>query len=135
MTPFFSIVVPMYNREAFIGRTLRSCLGQDFSDFEVVVVDDASSDRSVEAVRQFDDPRIRLERHERNRGRCPARNTGLSVARGEWLVFLDSDDELLPGALAAIHQRAVAARPQVGSLRFMCLDECGTSPDPPHRKR
>lgn len=123
----------MFNREAFIPRTLRSCLDQEFGDFEVVVVDDASTDGSVESVRWFGDPRIRLEHHPSNRGRCPARNTGMTAARGEWFVFLDSDDELLPGALSAIQQRARGAGPGVGSLRFMCVDERGPSPVPPHR--
>lgn len=133
MTPFLSIIIPMFNREDFIARTLRSCLEQDFDDFEVVVVDDASSDRSIQVVSRFADQRIRLERHAHNRGRCPARNTGMAVARGSWFVFLDSDDELLPGGLAAIHERTRAARDAVGSLRFMCTDERGASPVPPHR--
>jgi glycosyltransferase involved in cell wall biosynthesis len=123
----------MYNRARFIGRALASCLGQDDGDFEIVVVDDASSDGSPEVVRDVGDPRIRLICHETNRGVSPSRNTGLEVARGEWCVFLDSDDELLPGALARIRRRAVAASREVGALRFMCQDEAGRlSPDPPH---
>jgi glycosyltransferase involved in cell wall biosynthesis len=133
MTPYFSIIIPMFNREGFIARALRSCLDQAFADFEVVVVDDASTDGSVEVVQGFSDPRIRLERHAINRGRCPARNTGMAVARGAWFIFLDSDDELVPGALEAIHRRAEAARAAVGSLRFMCVDERGSSPVPAHR--
>jgi glycosyltransferase involved in cell wall biosynthesis len=133
MTPFFSIIIPMFNREGFVGRALRSCLDQAFADFEVVVVDDASTDGSVEVVQGFTDPRIRLERHAINRGPCPARNTGMTVARGTWFIFLDSDDELVPGGLEAIHRRAGAARPAVGTLRFMCLDERGPSPVPAHR--
>jgi glycosyltransferase involved in cell wall biosynthesis len=133
MSPFFSIIIPMYNREAFVGRALRSCLDQDFTDFEAVVVDDGSNDRSIAAVQRFADARIRLERHDRNRGRCPARNTGMAVATGAWFVFLDTDDELLPGALSAIHRRARAAAAEVGSLRFMCEDERGLSPIPAHR--
>ncbi len=131
--PFFSIIMPVYNRAAVVGRALRSCLSQSFDSFEVVVVDDGSSDTSVEAVLAFDDPRVRLLRHERNRGRGPARNTAMAAARGEWLVFLDSDDELLPDALQIIHRRAIAADPSIGGLRFMCVDEEGISPDPPHR--
>jgi glycosyltransferase involved in cell wall biosynthesis len=130
--PFFSIIMPVYDRAAVVGRALRSCLSQSFDSFEIVVVDDGSRDDSVAAVRSFTDPRVRLVLHERNRGQGPARNTAMSEARGEWLLFLDSDDELLPGALEAIHGRAVAADPSIGGLRFMCLDEEGTSPDPPH---
>lgn len=131
--PFFSIIMPVYNRAAVVGRALRSCLSQSFSSFEIVAVDDGSSDDSAAAIGAFDDPRVRLIVHEKNRGRCPARNTAMAVARGEWFVFLDSDDELLPGALETIHHRASAAGPEIGGLRFMCVDEQGTSPEPPHR--
>ena len=131
--PFFSIIMPVYNREAVVGRALRSCLAQSFDSFEVVAVDDGSADGSVAAIRAFDDPRVRLLVHERNRGRGPARNTAMAAARGQWFVFLDSDDELLPGALETIHRRASAVGSEVGGLRFMCIDEHGTSPEPPHR--
>lgn len=131
--PFFSVIMPVYNRAAVVGRSIRSCLQQDFDSFEIVIVDDGSSDGTIDAVRSFNDPRIRLVVHERNRGRGPARNTGMAAARGQWLVFLDSDDELLPGALTTIHRRATAADSSIGGLRFMCVDESGTSPVPPHR--
>ena len=133
--PFLSIILPVYNRAPFVARAIRSCLEQDAADFELMIVDDASTDNSVEAIEQFADVRIRLLRHERNRGRCPARNTAMAAARGEWFVFLDSDDELLPGALAAIRRRAAAAPPSVVGLRFMCIDEEGLSPAPPHDDR
>ena len=131
--PFFSIIMPVYNRAAVVGRALRSCLSQSFDSFEIVAVDDGSSDDSAAAIRAFGDPRVRLVGHDRNRGRCPARNTAMAAARGQWFVFLDSDDELLPGALEAIHRRASAVGPEVGGLRFMCIDEHGISPEPPHR--
>jgi glycosyltransferase involved in cell wall biosynthesis len=131
--PFFSIVMPVHNRATLVGRALRSCLSQSFADFEVVVVDDGSSDASVEAVRDHDDPRIRVIVHERNLGRCPARNTAMAAARGEWFVFLDSDDELLPGALQTIHDDAVDAAADVVALRYSCIDDRGAvSPDPPY---
>lgn len=133
--PFFSIIIPVYNRATLVGRALHSCLTQSFADFEIVAVDDASTDSSIAAVEAFGDPRIRLLRHDTNQGRCPARNTGMTAARGQWFVFLDSDDELLPGALAMIHARAIAAPSDATALRFMCVDECGTSPDPPHDDR
>lgn len=132
--PFFSIVVPMYNRARFVGRAIRSCLEQGFTDFEVVVVDDGSSDGSPDVVRSVPDRRVRLVCHDQNQGRCPSRNTGMAAARGEWLVFLDSDDELLPGALSRIRERALGVGEDVGGMRFMCRDARGQlSPDPPHR--
>ena len=132
LSPFLSIIMPVYNRAPFVARAIRSCLTQDVADFELMIVDDASTDNSVAVIEQFDDARIRLLRHDRNRGRCPARNTAMAAARGNWFVFLDSDDELLPGALAAIQRRAAAAPPAVVGLRFMCIDEEGLSPVPSH---
>lgn len=130
---FISVIIPVYNRAALVRRALTSCLSQDDPDFEVVVIDDGSTDGTAEVVESIGDPRIRLIRHQVNRGRCPARNTGMAAASGQWFVFLDSDDELLPGALATIHRRALAAPADVGALRFMCVDESGPSPDPPHK--
>lgn len=130
--PMFSIVMPVFNRERLVGRAIRSCLAQDFHDFEIMVVDDASSDASVDAVRAFDDPRIRLIVHEQNRGVGPARNTAMAASRGEWIVFLDSDDELLPGGLAAIARSAASAGADVDGMRFMVRMDTGEiSPDPP----
>jgi glycosyltransferase involved in cell wall biosynthesis len=105
---------------------------QDWQDFEIIVVDDASTDESYAVASRFaEDDRVRVFRQERNRGRCPTRNTGMSKARGEWFVFLDSDDELLPGALRQMHRRASSAPAEVGGVRFMCRDARGnTSPQP-----
>lgn len=132
---FFSIIIPVYNRAPLVGRTLRSCLSQSFTDFEIVVVDDGSLDDSVDVVRSFGDPRIRLIVHERNLGRCPARNTAMGVARGQWFVFLDSDDELVEGALETIHRDALSVPSDVLGLRYMCVDDYGiVSPDAPHSR-
>jgi glycosyltransferase involved in cell wall biosynthesis len=132
-SPYFSIIMPVYNRAGLVPRAIRSCLSQTFGDFEIVVVDDASTDGSVEVVRSFTDTRIRLLIHDRNMGRCPARNTGMAAARGQWFVFLDSDDELLPEALATIRQDAEHVGSNVASLRYSCIDpEGNVSPDPPH---
>jgi len=131
-SPYFSIVIPAYNRAGLIPRAMDSCLGQDWRDFEVIVVDDGSTDGTSGAVRRYSDPRVRLAAHEVNRGVCPARNTGVGAARGEWIVFLDSDDELLPGALRMIRNRTAEAGPEIRRIVFMYrLDEGGLSPDPP----
>ncbi|HYO77551.1 MAG TPA: glycosyltransferase family 2 protein [Thermoanaerobaculia bacterium] len=127
----FSVVIPMYNRAAFIGRTLRSCLQQE-GELEVIVVDDGSSDGSVDVVRGFDDPRIRIVQHETNRGVGPARNTGVDLATGDWIVPLDSDDELLPGAIAVMERRAAEVGDRAQGMRFMTVfDDGGVSPEPP----
>lgn len=97
-----SVVIPLYNKEAIIEKTLESVLSQDYSDFEVVVVDDGSTDNSVAKVEAIHDSRIRLIKQE-NGGPSKARNTGVKNAKGEWIVFLDADDEFLPEALATFH--------------------------------
>lgn len=93
-----SVIIPLYNKEPIIERSLQSVLSQDYDDFEVVVVNDGSTDRSADIVRSINDPRIRLIEQE-NGGPSKARNTGVKNAKGEWILFLDADDEMLPGAL------------------------------------
>src|SRR6267378_3691627 len=103
--PLLSIVLPVYNRERMLKRAIESCLAQDFADFELIVVDDGSTDRSVSVAEAYRDPRISVVRHPVNRGVGPARNTGVDAAGGEWIVCLDSDDELLPVGLSAMAAR------------------------------
>lgn len=98
-TPYFTIVIPVFNREIEVVRAIKSCLAQEFRAFELLVVDDGSTDRSATVVEALQDKRVRLIRHVSNRGQCPARNTGVGAAVGKWVPFLDSDDELLPGCL------------------------------------
>ncbi len=130
-TPFFSIVIPVYNREKEIVRALKSCLAQSFKNIEVVVVDDASEDQTREAVLSSDDQRVVLITHEKNCGVCPARNTGINHSHGEWVLFLDSDDELLPGAIQKIYEKAVACSEHVDRLGFIYLRDDGRfSPQP-----
>ncbi len=128
---FFSIVVPVYNRERFLPRCLGSVFSQDFRDFEIIAVDDGSTDGSLSFLQSVSDPRLRVLRHAQNRGVCPARNTGIGAARGEWIVALDSDDELVAGALARMHALAAETPDSVHALWFRCrMDDGRLSPDP-----
>ena len=93
-----SVIIPLYNKEQIIEKCIQSVLTQDYDDFEVVIVNDGSTDRSAEIVKRIDDSRIRLIEQE-NGGPSKARNIGVKNAKGDWIVFLDADDEFLLGAL------------------------------------
>lgn len=89
--PFLSLIIPVYNNEKYIGKCIESLLLQSFDDFELIVVDDGSMDKSASKVESFYDERIHLFRRP-NGGVSCARNYGLLKARGEYVVFIDSDD-------------------------------------------
>ncbi|MFV0411314.1 MAG: glycosyltransferase family 2 protein [Paracoccus sp. (in: a-proteobacteria)] len=107
--PVFSIVIPAYNRADRIGRALSSCFAQTFAQFEIVVVDDGSRDGTAEVVEGWGDPRIRCLR-QANAGASTARNRGARAARGQYIAFLDSDDEFMPDKLERC-AAAIAAWP------------------------
>jgi glycosyltransferase involved in cell wall biosynthesis len=96
-TPRFSILIPVYNREVFVKECIDSILSQSFSEFEIIAIDDGSSDHSFETLQTYGNRIIALQ--QKNQGPEFARDFGASLAQGEYLVFLDSDDILLPGAL------------------------------------
>lgn len=94
-----SVILPVYNQERLIGRAIKSIISQNFNDFEILVIDDGSFDRSDEIVKEFRDPRIREVKHSRKMGKNIARNTGIGEAQGRFLAFLDAKDEWLPTKL------------------------------------
>lgn len=110
--PRVSVVIPLYQTERYIAEAVRSVLAQTFDDFEVVVVDDGSSDNGPTVVRCFGDKRIRLVTQS-NRGLAGARNTGIREARGAYIALLDADDRWHPDKLAR-HVALLDARPDVG---------------------
>jgi glycosyltransferase involved in cell wall biosynthesis len=95
-TTLVSIIIPVYNRRYLLGRTLKSVVNQTYRNIEVLVVDDSSSEDIKSVTDSFNDPRIRYFKHNRNKGVVAARNTGLKEAKGQFISFLDSDDEYLP---------------------------------------
>lgn len=96
---FFSVIIPAYNRESTINYCLSSVFEQTFPNFEVIVVDDGSQDNTAKEILAFSDERLRYICHERSKGAQAARNTGIKAAQGQWIAFLDSDDEWLPNKL------------------------------------
>lgn len=97
--PLVSVVIPVYNCEAYVGEAVQSALDQDHPNIEVIVVDDGSRDGSVDVLKRFGD-RIRLIQ-VRNGGPARARNAAMAVAKGRYLAFLDADDVWLPGKVSA----------------------------------
>src|SRR5690554_2524745 len=92
--PFFSVVIPVYNKEPHIARSINSVLNQSFQDVELIIVCDPSTDNSNAEVAKFTDPRIRVfHRDEPGPGGYAARNLGIKEAKAEWIAFLDADDE------------------------------------------
>jgi glycosyltransferase involved in cell wall biosynthesis len=101
MSEKISVIIPLFNKGPYIARALNSVLNQTYQDFEVIVVDDGSTDNGAEIVRGFDDPRIRLIRQE-NRGVSATRNQGFDKAISDYIAFLDADDEWMPKHLETI---------------------------------
>ena len=90
MRPYFSII-PTYNRSNFIAAAIKSVLNQTYTNWELFIIDDGSTDNTKEVVSNFNDPRI-LYKYQNNQERSAARNNGIKIAKGEWICFLDSDD-------------------------------------------
>ncbi len=123
--PKVSVIVPTYNRAHFLGEAVRSVLAQTFSDLELVVVDDGSTDGTPDVLRAVSDGRLRCLRQE-NRGVSAALNAGIRAARGASIARLDSDDVWLP-ELLEIETAALDARPEVGVVyaRAQAMDRDG----------
>ena len=102
MNPRISVVLPVHNRADVLARAIQSVLDQDLSEFELIVVDDGSSDESVRVAGSFADQRIRLVELRRNRGGNVARNEGIRAANSPLIAFLDSDDRYLPNKLSSV---------------------------------
>ncbi|MGM9497015.1 glycosyltransferase family 2 protein [Desertifilum tharense IPPAS B-1220] len=125
--PTVSAIIPVYGVEKYIAAAVQSVLNQTYSDFELIIVDDGSRDRSLEICQQFNDPRIKIV-SQANRGLAGARNTGIRHAQGEYLAFLDGDDlwlaDKLEKQIAHLEQS-----PEVGVsfCRSAFIDEYGES--------
>lgn len=103
---FFSVVIPLYNKEATVERSIQSVLNQTVQDFEIVVVNDGSTDKGPDIVTNINDGRIRLI-HQKNQGVSAARNKGIVEAKYDLIAFLDADDEWLPEFLETIRRMVI----------------------------
>lgn len=97
--PKVSVIIPTYNRAHLVGRAIQSVLAQTFRDFQLIVIDDGSTDNTPEVVSSIRDERVRYIRHEKNGGASAARNSGIRAASGAYIAFQDSDDEWMTDKL------------------------------------
>lgn len=111
----FSIIIPLYNKQNYIRRTLESVLSQTYTDFEVIVVNDGSKDNSLQEAKKVQDPRIRVIDKE-NGGVSSARNRGIRDAKNEWICFLDADDIMYAHCLEEYHKLHV----EFPKIRVLC---------------
>lgn len=111
-----SIILRTHNRAALLPRAIDSILRQSSDDWELVIVDDGSTDETGEILARYDDPRIRVVRHPENRGPTAALNTGLDNLGGEWFTTMDDDDEILPEAVEVL----LATARQTGAAAITC---------------
>ena len=98
--PTVSVIIPTYNRANLVDKAIKSVLSQTYQDFEIIVIDDGSTDNTEEIIRGFKDKRVKyIKKYKKNRGISATRNIGIKVARGKYIASLDSDDEWLPDKL------------------------------------
>lgn len=102
LNPFFSVILPTYNRAHSIANAIKSLLIQEFKNWELIIIDDGSSDNTKELVGNFDDLRIKYH-YQNNTERSVARNNGFKVSKGKYICFLDSDDEYCANHLIAFY--------------------------------
>ena len=123
--PMISVIIPTYNREKFIGEAIQSVLGQTYCNFEIIVVDDGSTDYTEKLVGMIIDPRLQYIRQENN-GRSSARNRALKLSKGKYIAFLDSDDLYLPEKLST-QVGYLETHPDVSMIytSAYCMDENG----------
>lgn len=124
--PTVSVIIPSYNHEKFIEECVQSVLSQTFQDFEIVITDDASSDRTVELIERFDDPRIKLFRHIENKGASEATNNCITHSSGKYIAMLSSDDAWYPEKLE-IQVQYLDEHPEIGAVfgKVDWVDETG----------
>ena len=124
MTPYFSLILPCYNVEKYVARCVQSILTQDFADYEIILVDDGSTDGTPALCDALaaEHGCIRVI-HKENGGAASARNAGLGTARGKYVWFVDPDDWISPDALRMLHQASVADAPDVLKFNYNRIEE------------
>jgi glycosyltransferase involved in cell wall biosynthesis len=108
--PLVSVIIPTFNNAQYVGHAIKSALNQTFQDFEIIVIDDGSTDQTDNAIKEFAEYITYIK--QKNQGPAAARNAGIRIARGKYIVFLDSDDEFLPEKLSS-QQKYLESNPNI----------------------
>lgn len=116
----FSIIISIFNAQKFVAKALQSAINQSYENIEIICVDDASKDKSVEIAKEFamSDSRIKILQNPQNLGTFATRNIGALNAKGEYLLFLDADDTLELNACEKIHNAIIAFSKAWGANRY-----------------
>ena len=127
--PFFSIIVPAFNKEEYIANCIKSVQDQSFEDWEIIIVDDASSDNTASIVYGFsnEDDRIHLERNEKNIGSHLSRKKGVQKAEGEYILFLDADDHYAKDKLVVLFETIDGSYPDIFHFGMRVIPQKGIS--------
>ncbi len=137
--PRVSVILPTYNRAIYLDRAISSVLNQSYPDFELIVVDDASTDNTEEVVKIFNDDRIKYIRNEKNLGGAGARNVGIRKAQGKFIAFQDSDDEWHPDKLKIQMEAFEKTNPDIAVVYTAFIRKVGDKefiiPTPSVKKR
>ena len=128
MKPEVSIIIPTYNSEAYIAQALESVLAQTYTNFEIILVDDASCDSTLEIARNFGDCRLKIISNKQNRGVSYGRNCGLKLAKGNWIALLDSDDWYAPERLEKLLLVARAENADLVADDLNLIRNCESQP-------
>ena len=120
--PFFTVIIPTYNRAVLLARAIQSVLRQTFTDFELIVVDDHSTDGTASVVENIDDTRVIYMVNGRAKGSAGAKNTGVARSRADWIAFLDDDDYWLPEKLERQHQKIMSVDDGFGLVYTLSSD-------------
>ena len=119
--PLFSIIIPVFNREKFIEKSVKSVISQTYDNWELIVIDDASNDGTTKILERIKDKKIKIIRNEKNIERSATRNRGIKLAKGEYICFLDSDDYYLPNHLSNLNNRIINSVQKVAVYATNCI--------------
>ena len=123
-SPIISIIVPLYNVERYLSRCIESILSQSYHNLDVILINDGSSDCSLEIAKSYSDDRIRIINKD-NSGQSDCRNIGFHEAKGNYLFFMDSDDTLSHNAIQDLYEHIIKYDADICCCRFCLVDENG----------